>query len=156
MPSTIPTNAHDRRRLTRFREPGAAYFLTWRLAADQPPLAAEERTLIAESLQCFDGVRYHLFAWVVMDDHVHVVVLPVAPTTLDAIAHNWRSFMAGELCRRFGRRPPVWTRGGHDRAVWAGGELEEKASYVVRNPWRRWPDCSRYSWVWPVEDRIRS
>ena len=140
-----------RRRNTRprLREASGTYFVTWSLAQGASPLAAEERTLVAGALQHFDGVRYLLHAWVVMDDHVHVVVTPAQSWTLEAVLHSWRSFAARALLMG-GRKAPIWRRDGHDRIVRADGELAEKVAYVARNPWRRWPETGRYPWVFPV------
>jgi REP element-mobilizing transposase RayT len=146
------TNAYVRKPVPRLREPGATYFITWRIADAQPPLSHAERTLIADSIRKFAGTRYGLHAWVVMDDHVHVNASPIAPATIDQTIHGWRSFSASRLCRGFARRPPLWQRGGYDRLVWAGGELEQKIAYVVANPWKRWPDCGEYPWVWPLKE----
>jgi REP element-mobilizing transposase RayT len=38
----------------------------------KPEIAAT----IAESLKHFEGVRYHLQAWCIMPNHIHVVVQP--------------------------------------------------------------------------------
>ena len=144
-----PTNAFDRKTLPHLREPGSAYFVTWRLAASQPCLTPQERDVVTASLLKFHGDRYDLLAWVVMDDHVHVVVVPSELFALDRATYGWKSFTANELMRQFNRQPSVWQRGSHDRVVRAGGELEEKLAYVRANPWRRWPELASYAWVWP-------
>ncbi|MBM4345563.1 MAG: hypothetical protein FJ100_19500 [Deltaproteobacteria bacterium] len=146
-----PTNANVCKPLARLRETGATYFITWRIAPAQPPLGHEERTLLADSIRQFAGTRYDPHAWVVMDDHVHVIASPIAPATVDQAIYGWRSYPSSRLCKDFARRPPIWQRGGYDRVVWAGGELAEKVAYVVANPWKRWPDCGEYPWVWPLE-----
>ena len=132
----------------RLREPHGTYFVTWCLAQEASPLTAEERTVAAECLRHFDGVRYHLDAWVVMDDHVYVMVTPLQSRTLDSVLHSWRSFAAHVLVPS-GRRAPMWRRDEHDRIVRVEGELAEKVRYVADNPWRRWSDADRYPWVFP-------
>jgi REP element-mobilizing transposase RayT len=132
----------------RLREEGATYFVTWCLARGAPPLTDDERTVVADCLQHFDGVRYHLDAWLVMDDHIHVVVAPLEGRSLDSLLHSWRSFVAHTLAKR-GRQVPMWRRDEHDRIVHADGELAEKVAYVAGNPWRRWPDAAQYPWVFP-------
>ncbi len=144
-----PTNAFDRQTLPHFREPGAVYFVTWRLAQGQPALSAAERNVVAASLVKFQGDRYDLIAWVVMDDHVHVVVVPAATATLEQVVCGWKSFTSNQLMREFARKARVWQRGSCDRLVRAGGDLEEKVAYVRANPRRRWPEGGRYEWVWP-------
>lgn len=144
-----PTQAFVRRIRPRLREPDATYFVTWRIASGQRSLEAAARDVVAGAIRHFDAKRYHLHAWVVMDDHVHVVVTPILPYDIDAITHSWRSFSAHTLCATHGRSPPIWQRGSHDRVLRADGQLDTKVVYVRANPAKRWPELSEYRWVWP-------
>jgi putative transposase len=104
-----------RRRLRHWRLEGSIYFVTWRLAKGQPPMNPEERALIACAIRHFDGERYELLAYVVMDDHVHVMALPVSNQSLSQILHSWKSFTAKGL-RKLGERVvPVWQDEYFDR-----------------------------------------
>ena len=127
---------------------GATYFVTWRLHRSQRSLAPSERDLVAQTLGYFDQVRYRLLAWVVMDDHVHVIVTPITPWELSKITHSWKSVSANRLQRLFGRRFAVWQHESHDRLIRRRGELAQKVQYVRDNPVRRWPGTSEYRWVW--------
>ncbi len=49
------------------------------------------------------------------------------------------------------RRGQVWQHEYFDRIVRNDNELVEKLNYIVRNPWKRWPDVDEYRWVWPLE-----
>ena len=63
-----------KRRLPHWRLSGAVYFITWRLCPTQPELMHDERSVVASALKHFDGSRYELFAYVVMHNHVHVLI----------------------------------------------------------------------------------
>jgi REP element-mobilizing transposase RayT len=56
--------------------------------------------LVVDTLRHFDGARYHLHAWCVMPDHVHVIfsVLPARTPALrlSSIIQSWKSFTAKE------------------------------------------------------------
>gem|GEM_PF-3769764 len=69
-----PTLETYRVKLPHWRMDGSTYFVTWRLASAQRSLDHRERSLVADALKHFAGSRYDLFAYVVMDDHVHVLV----------------------------------------------------------------------------------
>jgi REP element-mobilizing transposase RayT len=126
---------------------GGIYFVTWRLARPQRALIPEERTLVADAIRHFDRRRYELIAYVVMDDHVHALVYPLADHTLSGIVHSWKSYSAREL-RRFGERTsPVWQGEYFDRIVRDESELTEKADYILGNPVKRWPEIEDYLWV---------
>lgn len=86
-----------RSRLPHVRIQGATYFVTWRLQKAQAELSEVERALVAESLRHFDGRRYLLHAYVVMNDHVHVLVEPRAAFRLESIVQSWKSFSAKRI-----------------------------------------------------------
>ncbi|MEO8637184.1 MAG: transposase [Gemmatimonadales bacterium] len=103
---------------------------------------------MADALRHFDGIRYRMRAWVVMDDHVHCVVTPYPQRKLCHLVHSWKSFTAHRLVVRFSRPPPVWQDESFDRLVRNSSALEAIIAYVVRNPLRRWPELTHYEWVW--------
>ena len=74
-----------RRKLPHWRQENAAYFVTWRLAQGQPELDSTERDPVMEAIRKFDGRRYELAAYVIMDDHVHVLLAPLPAHELKAI-----------------------------------------------------------------------
>ena len=136
-----------RRNLPHWRVAEATYFVTWRLAAGQPELSAPERSLIVSSLKHFDHQRYELFAAVVMNDHVHTLVAPLDTWALEDIVHGWKSFTTNQLHQRHGRAGRVWQSEYFDRVVRDEAEMLEKATYILGNPWKRWPDLEDYPWV---------
>ena len=82
-----------RRDLPHWRGRDIVYFVTWRVSATRRHLLPPQRAVVAAALQHFDGQRYDLLAYVVMDDHVHVVVGPRC-VRLERIVHSWKSFTA--------------------------------------------------------------
>ncbi|MBI4962948.1 MAG: transposase [Desulfomonile tiedjei] len=137
-----------KRRLPHWRLDGSIYFITWRLAASQPPLQPEERNLVADAVKDFAGVRYDLLAYVVMDDHMHVLAAPIEKFSLEEIVHTWKSFTANRLQRNFGRTGRIWQNEYFDRIVRDEEELTAKVNYISQNPARRWPELEEYEWAW--------
>ena len=133
----------------RIDDGGAVYFVTWRLAVGQPSLAPAERDLVAGALAYWDPRGCKLLAWVVMNDHVHVIASPVPGVRLETLLHSWKSYTATRMVRGHGRAGPVWQRGYHDRLVRNEDEFRKFGTYVARNPWNRWPELPSYRWVWP-------
>jgi len=140
-----------RRRLPHWRADQAIYFVTFRLAEAQPDLELAERELVASALRYFDGKRYRLTAFVVMNDHVHVLLSTMEPHRLEAVIHSWKSFTANQMQREHGRHGRVWQGEYFDRVVRDEEELVQKFEYIRGNPWARWPQLESYRWVWPVE-----
>ena len=137
-----------RRNLPHLRLEGATYFVTWRLRQDQPDLTPDERSAIAAALRHHDGDRYRLAGYVVMNDHVHIVVGPAKGNRLETIVQNWKSYTAHRLRRDRPRPNRLWMHEYFDRVLRSEMELAEKLEYICDNPWRRWPELDDYPWVW--------
>src|SRR5216684_5440753 len=105
-----------RRKLPHWRQDQVTYSVTWRLARGREEPDGSKRGLVVAAIKSFDGQRYQLAAYVVMDDHVHVLLRPFAGYELKAILHSWKSFTAPQQRehKRFGR---VWQDESFDRIV---------------------------------------
>jgi REP element-mobilizing transposase RayT len=145
------TKQYYRRRLPHLRADEAIYFVTWRLAKGQPELSPSERELVTSALKQFEGKRYKLTAFVVMNDHIHVLLSTMEPYRLEDVIHSWKSFTTNRMQRRnHGRSGRVWQEEYFDRIVRDQGEFTQKFNYIQGNPWTRWPKLATYKWLWPV------
>lgn len=106
-----------------------------------------------------------LVAWVVMPEHVHLLILPKLPeypvsevlrslhrsVAMEVIA-RWRELRAPVLSRLTDSRGQThfWQRGGgYDRNISRlGNELDEKADYIHENPVRRGLVSRPTDWAW--------
>jgi len=139
------------RRLPHLRLGEATYFVTWRLRAKQRELSDGERDMVATALRKFDDQRYRLIGFVIMNDHVHVVVKPLGGNSLTGIVHAWKSFTANRLQRCHQRVGGIWGREYFDRVIRDERELADKLQYVLDNPRKRWPEVKEYRWAWISE-----
>jgi carbamoylphosphate synthase large subunit/REP element-mobilizing transposase RayT len=96
----------------------------------RPQIAAT----IANSLRHFDGDRYALDSFVVMPNHVHVLVRPHKAHSLSEILHSWKSFSAKEINKLRERSGAVWQDENYDRMVRDFAELERYRDYIKENP----------------------
>ena len=114
------------------------------------------------------GVR--LFAWVVMPEHVHLVIAPDAGCSIETflrslktpfaneVVARWRELNASILPRLRDRSSDLhfWQRGGgYDRAV-VGTELFEKIRYCHRNPIARGLCATSVDWPWSSARRYEA
>ena len=88
----------------------------------------------ASTLRYFDGKHYTLGTYVVMPNHVHLLVQPLAPATLTSVVHSWKSYSAHELQREAGIKGRVWQEESFDRIVRSETELRKFHDYIVANP----------------------
>lgn len=53
--------------------------------------------IVIDAWKFFDGRRYLLHAWVVMPNHVHVLLEPFAGCELESVLHSWKSWTAKQI-----------------------------------------------------------
>ena len=94
----------------------------------------EVSAIVVDSLRHFDSQRYVLDAFVVMPNHVHVLVQPAKDYSLSDILHSWKSFSGKAINKLLGRTGAFWQEETYDRIVRDWNELVRYRDYIVRNP----------------------
>jgi REP element-mobilizing transposase RayT len=102
---------------------------------------------VSEAVRRFHGSKYWLHAFVVMDDHLHVLVSPIALHSLESIVGPWKSITTRRIWESSGRTGKIWQEEYFDRIVRDQEEFLEKARYILNNPLKRWPELRDYRWV---------
>jgi REP element-mobilizing transposase RayT len=92
------------------------------------------RDIVIECLNHFAGIRYELAAWVIMPNHVHVLVCPRPGWQLVRILHTWKSFTASKINEMLGLRGMFWMDESFDHIVRDKSSLERFAKYICNNP----------------------
>lgn len=96
---------------------------------------SEIADLVANALRHFDGQRYQFRAWVMMPNHMHVVVWPKPPETLSRILHSWKSYSANEANRRLQRvGQPFWQTESYDHLIRDEADSARCCDYTTLNP----------------------
>lgn len=90
--------------------------------------------LVAGALKHFDGQRYELRAWVVMPNHVHAVVWPIAGHTLSEILQSWKSFTSKAANKLLNRTGEFWQKESFDHWIRDEAEHVRLTAYVENNP----------------------
>ena len=75
----------------------------------------EIATLVRGALCHFNGDRYRLHGWVIMPNHVHVLVTPLGDHSLSGVVHSWKSYTATQANKLLGRSGPFWHADYFDR-----------------------------------------
>ncbi len=121
-------------RLRRIEDRDRIFFVTFNLARGVPHLGANERTLVLEAL---DAVRspddFLLFGYVVMPDHVHLLLLP-RRVSLVRILRDVKSKTGYALLRQRMRRGVIWQRSYFDFICRKARDFSNKLEYIHRNP----------------------
>jgi putative transposase len=174
--------AEYRRRLPHFQPEGEYLFVTWRLYGSlpvEPPdiiyatpghqFVARDRDLarnseiqwlsdtrvarqVVESIRGGEGRLYELHAWVVMPNHVHLLILPSVP--LAQITHSIKGRTAREanlLLERTGE--PFWQNESYDHWVRNAKECRRIATYIEENPVSAGLVSAPEDWPWSSATR---
>lgn len=99
----------------------------------QDPRAA---AIVEQVLREHDSKDYALLAWVVMPNHVHVVIRRSMESTLPDIVRRWRGKSAYFINGALKRTGPLWFRDYYDRDIDIEDEdgLGRAVRYVELNP----------------------
>ncbi len=95
---------------------------------------ADAAAIVVSALRHFDRDRYLLDAFVVMPNHVHVLVQLAKGQALADILHSWKSFSAKAINELLGRKGQLWQDESYDRIVRDWNELVGYRDYILHNP----------------------
>jgi valyl-tRNA synthetase len=108
--------------------------------------------LVQNALKHFNGQRYDLIAWVIMPNHVHVIVRPYEGEELSQILHSWKSYTATKANEILGLSGTFWQSEYYDHLIRDEEDFYHQVSYIVGNPssagLEEWP------WVGIEMDKI--
>ncbi len=94
-------------------------------------VAADE---VERCLRHFDGQRYALGSYVIMPNHVHVLVRPLGEHSLSEITQGWKSVSAHTFKKLGLSDGAVWQDESFDHIVRDGQQLERFGRYIAENP----------------------
>jgi len=90
--------------------------------------------IVAESLHHFDRVRYDLGDYVVMPNHVHLLVCLRDQTGIEEQCMAWKRFAATRINAAQRRRGRLWQSESFDHLVRDAEQFERCQRYIASNP----------------------
>jgi len=109
------------------------FFVTARLEIAQPVLGdAVAGQLVLDTIDFYrQRSEIECYGFVVMPDHVHLIIKVLAPVTLPRWMDKFKSYVARQL-----GKGPIWQRGYWSEVVPSVPFLEQKLRYIHENPVR--------------------
>jgi putative transposase len=108
---------------------------------------------VQNSFLHFHGVRYHLHAWCIMPNHVHVLIEPLIE--LGTIVQGWKSYtarwilgMKAELGLKIPTDEQFWMREYWDRYIRDAGHYQRVVEYIQQNPVKAGLCQAAEAWAW--------
>jgi len=109
-------------------------------------------SLMVETLQRFDRVRYRLIAWCVMPNHVHVLITP--SDSLGRIVQSWKSYTGRWILAKNAELglgvpgPACWMREYWDRYIRDERHFAQCVAYIHDNPVKAGLCRTATAWPW--------
>ena len=90
--------------------------------------------MVQKSLLKFDGLRYRLFAWVVMPNHVHSLMTRFEEFELKDLLHSLKSYTAHKANKILRREGKFWIDDYFDRYIRNEKHFYKTVEYIENNP----------------------
>ena len=110
----------------------------------RPEIAA----LVRDALRYFEGDLYRLHGWVVMPNHVHVLVTPLGDHSLSGIVHSWKSDTANQANKVLERSGEFWYEDYFDRFMRDADHFATTLDYIHWNPVKARLCTEPEDWEW--------
>ncbi len=117
--------------------------------------------LVEAALLHFDGVRYNLFAWVIMPNHTHILFQEKEGWPMRSIITTWKSYTGRRLMpllrnKAIGKHAKqVWQREYWDRFIRNAKHFQDAKTYIEHNPVKAGLVAHPADWQWSSAKRAR-
>ncbi|MCH2209431.1 MAG: transposase [Lentisphaerales bacterium] len=114
----------------------------------------EVAQLVIENWYFFHYKRYDLVSYVVMPNHVHILIKIFKNQKLSEIIHSWKSYTANQIRETLGAgwQPAipgtVWQKEYWDRFIRDENHLNKAISYILNNPVKAGLVAKPEDWPW--------
>jgi len=89
--------------------------------------------LVEDALKFYDNDRYELIEWVIMPNHVHVLIKGNPNHSLTMIVHSWKSYTASKANEILGRKGKFWMNDYFDRYIRNDKHFNATIEYIREN-----------------------
>jgi REP element-mobilizing transposase RayT len=90
--------------------------------------------LVEEALLKWDGERYRLIAWVIMPNHVHLLLSPMEHHRVAGIMHSIKSYTSHEAIKILKRTGHFWAKEYYDCYIRDQRHFASTIAYIENNP----------------------
>jgi putative transposase len=90
--------------------------------------------VVEQIVSCRDRGFFKLHAFVLMPDHLHVLITPSDETTIEKAMQMIKGGSAHRMGTERPQRFPIWHRGFHDRWIRDADQFWKAKSYIEQNP----------------------
>ena len=92
------------------------------------------RRIVEHYLHLYDEVLYDLYAYVIMPNHVHLLLSPSYDTRITESIGKIKQLSTYHINKMFGLKGNFWQKGMFDRILRGWMDYENKLNYIIYNP----------------------
>ena len=96
----------------------------------------------------FDSARYHLLAWVIMPNHVHLLIETKGGFALGDVIHSWKSYTSLKANKALSRNGDFWAPDYFDRYIRNHDHYQRVVRYIHNNPVKAGLAADSKDWPW--------
>ncbi len=96
--------------------------------------SGKEREIVSDSLKYIDGKKIHTYAYVIMPNHLHILLSPLDSTPITDTFENLKKFMTRKINKVTGRTDKIWQKYHFDTLVRSRQDFDETVMYIIQNP----------------------
>ena len=103
---------------------------------DRVPIFSDRAcaSIVREAIQFVRHERAYVFAYVVMPEQLHALLVPRDGTSISQVMQSIKGYTARLVNERLERRGPLWQRSFYDRMIRDERQLLKTVEYVHMNP----------------------
>ena len=94
----------------------------------------EVRDIVVQTIMYGDKDEYDVMAFVIMPNHVHVILAVRDGHSLQDIVGKWKRVSSHRINKLLGREGSVWERDAFDRLLRSYKDYTNKVNYIIDNP----------------------
>jgi putative transposase len=130
--------------------PSSSYFVTTRCAQGRNVFQIPEvaQILIAAMLHYRDTTAYLLHEFVVMPNHLHLVLTPGPTTSLERAVQLIKGGSSYQIRKERGHKMEIWQQGFHDWTIRDSNDWRTKVEYIRMNPVRAQLAAKPEDWLY--------
>ena len=92
------------------------------------------RQIVVNAIHYFDNKRYHVCDYVIMPNHVHMLIETFENIRVQDVLHSIKRFSAQEINKHLNHTGEVWQRESFDRFIRNSQHYWNVWQYIMNNP----------------------
>ena len=123
-------------RLTHLTKPGWTFLITTKAAQNISAFQVKEVAdiVITKMLECRSKGHYLLHDFVLMPNHLHVILTPADTVSLEKCMQLIKGGSSHEIHKIRGNKMQIWQSGFHESRVIDSTDYNRKTDYICFNP----------------------